>query len=323
MRLVMRLRPRALVVPFALAALSLAPATAVPLGADDTVASRAVCVEPSATARAIGPGRTDPNEVTGAQAQAMDASLTRALAAKGYGRDASGRLTRTSPSGITVASVGATVDVYLHVITNTAGEGDLSTRQINAQMNVLDAAYASSGFSLDLVGVEEIANDTWYALEYGSQAEKDMKAALREGDMGDLNIYVADLGDSLLGWATFPTSSYSAMDGVVLHNGSVPGGDITNYNLGDTATHEVGHWFGLYHTFQGGCSPRSGDYVSDTPPERSPAYRCPTGRDTCKRDGLPDPIHNYMDYTWDSCMYEFTAGQTARMQAQWTAYRAP
>ena len=155
--------------------------------------------------------------------------------------------------------------------------------------------------------------------------EKDMKTALHKGGYWDLNVYTADLGFGLLGWATFPVKnakgSKLAMDGVVIFHESLPGGRAPTsarmpcYNLGDTLTHEAGHWLSLYHTFQGGCS-KKGDQVADTPGEADPNFLCDP-IDSCPNDGLgPDLIHNFMDYGDDLCLDSLTAGQTTRMQVQ-------
>ncbi|EEB89368.1 hypothetical protein MPER_12542 [Moniliophthora perniciosa FA553] len=158
--------------------------------------------------------------------------------------------------------------------------------------------------------------------DYGSAISREMQVALREGGVADLNVYtVAFTTSNLLGYATFP-SEYEdnpEIDGVIILFSSLPGGTAAPYNLGATLIHEAGHWVGLYHTFQGGCR-APGDSVDDTAPEASEAFGCPVGRDTC-RGGDVDPIHNYMDYTDDSCMTEFTQGQTVRLQTQMATYR--
>jgi hypothetical protein len=225
---------------------------------------------------------------------------------------------------LAVAATGGTINVYFHVINNGSGiaNGDVTTQMITDQMAVLKAAYAPWGWSFTLAGIDRTTNASWYAMSPGSAAEAQAKNALRQGSADDLNLYTANPGGGLLGWGTFPWSyaSNPKNDGVVLLFSSLPGGTAAPYNLGDTATHEVGHWMGLYHTFQGGCNKKRGDFVDDTAPEKSPAYGCPTGRDSCRNGGI-DPINTFMDYTDDACMFEFTAGQDVRMDAQFTTYR--
>jgi hypothetical protein len=223
---------------------------------------------------------------------------------------------------------GGVIDVHFHVVSADNGStGNISDQMINSQMNVLNAAFANWGWSFRLVSTTRTPNSTWFNGCYGS-AETAMKNALHQGSADDLNIYTCNPSNGILGYATFPSSYSSApsKDGVVLLYSSLPGGTAAPYNLGDTGTHEVGHWMGLYHTFQGGCArseTNGGDYVSDTPAERSAAYGCPSGRDTCTGSRFPglDPISNFMDYTDDFCMDRFSTGQDARMDSLFTTYR--
>lgn len=234
-----------------------------------------------------------------------------------------------------------TIQVYVHVITNTSGAGNVTDARISQQIAIMNDAYsgadtlpggstsngaaANTPFRFVLAGVDRTANNTWYTMGYGSTAEAQAKAALRVGGANVLNLYTANIGGGLLGWATFPWEYNAAnkKDGVVLLNASLPGGSAAPYNLGDTATHEVGHWLGLYHTFQGGCA-GANDSVTDTNAERTAFYGTwPPIPDTCagkKYAGL-DPVENFMDYTDDAYMYRFTAGQSSRMDSAALTYR--
>jgi hypothetical protein len=215
-----------------------------------------------------------------------------------------------------------TIPVYFHVLMAEDGKGNVSDHKIGLQVDVLDDAFGPAGFHFSLAGVDRTAKDRWASLGFGGQDEAAAKNALRKGGASALNIYTADLGGGLLGWATFPWeyADDPKMDGVVVLRSSLPGGSAEPYNLGDTATHEVGHWLGLFHTFQGRCR-LHGDRVSDTAPERSPAFGCPSGRDSCPNDDGLDPIENFMDYSDDACMSLFTAGQSQRMNAAYARWR--
>lgn len=131
-----------------------------------------------------------------------------------------------------------------------------------------------------------------------------------------------------LGYAQFPSNNTDAAtantDGVVAgfsYFGSsalYPAGNFTApYDRGRTMTHEVGHFLGLYHTFQGACAGNngtSGDFCADTPAVAQPNFGCTAGTDSCPGGGL-DMIQNYMDYTDDTCMNIFTNDQKSRIVA--------
>jgi hypothetical protein len=133
-----------------------------------------------------------------------------------------------------------------------------------------------------------------------------MKSALRRGSYADLNLYfLSNLGDGTLGFCYFPKniapgSEDLTLDGCVVLSGTVPGGNVPPFNLGGTAVHEVGHWFGLFHVFQGQSCGGQGDFVSDTPLQRTPTSGCPRRKDSCRNSPGLDSISNWMDYSDDA-----------------------
>jgi hypothetical protein len=229
-----------------------------------------------------------------------------------------------------------TINVYFHVVSHSNGTGNIPDSRFDNQINAMNEHYSgldtpvyrgaasNTSFRFVRAGVTRDVNDSWYNAGPGSAAQTAMKNALHQGTADDLNFYT-NSGGGYLGWATFPNEYAGAplQDGVVCYWASLPGSNYVPYNEGDTGTHEVGHWLGLYHTFQGGCtSPNDG--VTDTPSERSPFFGCPTRNvDTCKGPNNPgiDPVENFMDYTDDPCMYKFGLGQSDRADSMWATYR--
>ncbi|KAK1596574.1 extracellular metalloprotease [Colletotrichum navitas] len=222
------------------------------------------------------------------------------------------------------AAATITVPTYFHVVASsqTVANGYITDKMLSDQLAVMNEDFAPHGISFNLVQTTRTINPTW--AQDGNELA--MKRSLRKGDYGALNLYfLRDVGGAF-GYCYFPTtaspgSTNYILDGCTILSSTVPGGSSTNYNLGRTVTHEVGHWFGLYHTFQGGCT-GSGDSIADTPAQASATSGCPVGRDSCPNQAGLDPIHNYMDYSYDSCYEEFTPNQQTRMYSFFNQYRA-
>jgi len=268
----------------------------------------AACLHPKTNADIAGarggPRGTDHRDISIAEEQAIERRTDARLAARGISARQS------------TALVATRVPVYFHVMRDAKGHGNVTNRQIARQVTVLNRDYNSLGFSFKLMGISRHNNTAWHH----DRNSAHYRAVTRRGGSNALNVWLVDF--SYLGISTFPWDyrQKRAVDGIRVHWDSLPGGSIIHFNLGGTATHETGHWLGLFHTFQGGCT-NTNDQVSDTPAESTPTTGCPATRDSCPANGT-DPIHNYMDYSWDSCYEEFTGGQAARAHKMWTAYRA-
>ncbi|QRW22836.1 extracellular metalloprotease [Rhizoctonia solani] len=197
------------------------------------------------------------------------------------------------------------------------------TIKVDSAILALNSQFVGSGFTFQRAQLKYTKNAKWFNEVDKNQLTLDMKNKLHTGTAKDLNIYT--LHEFEARWIRYlPMEVYQRAQArwcchEVEH---YPWGSLSNYNQGKILTHEVGHWAGLFHTFQGGCSEK-GDEVSDTPAEETAATGCPVSRDTCKDIPGQDPIHNYMDYTYDRCKTDpFTAGQIKRMREMMQQHRA-
>ncbi len=302
----------ALAAATALAASAMSLGTASPAQARVPVDAESACIEGDGHSDSARGGHGPDHREISAKEQRAIARATKA---------------RLQDKGITrgdLAATSATVPVYVHVMAAADGTGDVTDAQIAQQIAVLNASFAGqksqdaadTGFSFELVGIDRFYNNSWHK----DRSSAKYRAQTRQGGANALNMWLVDF--KYLGIATFPWDYQrnASIDGIRVHYDSLPGGGIANYDQGETATHEAGHWFGLYHTFQGGCTELN-DEVADTPAQSSSTSGCPEGRDSCALPGL-DPIHNFMDYSYDSCYTEFTPGQATRAQSMWAAYRS-
>jgi hypothetical protein len=228
----------------------------------------------------------------------------------------------------------------VHVLYKTAQE-NISDAQIASQIAVLnedfnlqnkDASNTPSDFSalkanvgihftLDSV-VRKATNKKSWAPNDGMKKSSQGGSDAIDPDQY-LNIWVCNLGQNLLGYATFPTSAGAWNDGVVVLYSAFgrEGRLIAKYNKGRTATHEVGHWMNLRHIW--GDATCGNDFVGDTPLHNTANYNCPTypHMSTCGPN-IVEMTMNYMDYTDDACMYMFTNDQKDRMLSIFASARS-
>ena len=223
-----------------------------------------------------------------------------------------------------------TIPVAFHVITMADGvTGNLDDARLARQIQALNEDFAAMAGTLGeggynthvqfvLHSIDRTANTAWY----NDQDEIGFKTALGIDQTRYLNIYT-NSGAGILGYSYYPQEAAGqVLDGVVLGyyyvGGRGEGPDY--YDQGRTATHEVGHYLGLMHTFEGNACQNGytvGDLIQDTNPENVEHYYCePT--QSCAVD---DPIHNYMNYTPDACMNQFTAEQANRIICSVLNYR--
>ncbi|TFK27445.1 hypothetical protein FA15DRAFT_666313 [Coprinopsis marcescibilis] len=234
--------------------------------------------------------------------------------------------------------------IWFHVIAanETVEGGWLPSLAVRELAEKLNDDFSLTGVEFHLAGIRRVINREWFdsvtvRTEHGRLLDDKMKRALRRGGRNTLNVYTVGLPDGLAGYANFPWSYHkqgdqgddAVRDGVVMRwdsNAAKSGNDIGSVQMWDALSHQVGHWVGLYHTFQGtGCAGDS-DFVDDTPMQAAPSISTSNAgcnfRDTCGgKDELSSTRTNFMDYSSNDCEAEFTPGQIRRMQDILTTYR--
>ena len=221
-----------------------------------------------------------------------------------------------------------TIVIPVNFIIVNADANSITDQQVQDQLNVLNADFRNLNED-DLPDGTTFANDrTDTEIQFtiaGIERHNDRTKFWGTNDAvklayppsnpeHQLNIWVCDISRSILGYAQFPGGP-AATDGVVIGTNyfGFTGGA---YGYGRTATHEIGHYLNLRHIWgDGGCS--QDDFVLDTPTSDRSNGGCPAFPTV--HCNTPDMTMNYMDYTYDKCMYMFTDGQRNRMRAIFTA----